>query len=287
LGTALVVAAAIAWSTAPFFTRLLHLDSWTILFWRGLSGGGCITAFLILTRGRAGLRDLIETDRSGWLVACLSTLGMVTFIPALQLTNVSNVAIIIATGPFAAAGIAWIWLREATRLSTLIAGLVALGGIAIIVGSPGGADIRGIGLACIMMVAIAAMTVAVRRHKQSSMVAAAALSNFLGSLVSIPFAQGLAGVTGRDLAVLAMFGLFQVGMGLTLFVLGSRLLPSGQASLIATLETPLMPFWVWLAFDELPTSRALIGGSLVMGAVVADIIADNWARAQTGITSGR
>jgi drug/metabolite transporter (DMT)-like permease len=94
-------------------------------------------------------------------------------------------------------------------------------------------------------------------------------------------------VTGRDLAVLAMFGLFQVGMGLTLFVLGSRLLPSGQASLIATLETPLMPFWVWLAFDELPTPRALIGGSLVMGAVVADIIADNWARAQTGTTINR
>ena len=288
LGITLVVAAAIAWSTAPFFTRLLHLDSWTILFWRGLSGGGCITAFLVLTRGRAGLRDLAETGKSAWLVACLSTLGMVTFIPALQLTNVSNVAIIIATGPFAAAGIAWIWLREPTRPSTLIAGLVALCGIAIIVGSPGGAaDIRGIGLACIMMVAIAAMTVAIRRHRQSSMVAAAALSNFLGSLVSIPFAQGLADVTGRDLAVLAMFGLFQVGMGLTLFVLGSRLLPSGQASLIATLETPLMPFWVWLAFDELPTPRALIGGSLVMGAVVADIIADNWARAQNETTINR
>jgi drug/metabolite transporter (DMT)-like permease len=136
-----------------------------------------------------------------------------------------------------------------------------------------------------MMVAIAAMTVAVRRYKQSSMVAAAALSNFLGSLVSIPFTQGLADVTGRDLAVLAMFGLFQVGLGLTLFVLGSRLLPSGQASLIATLETPLMPFWVWLAFDELPTPRALIGGSLVMGAVVADVIADHWARARPGAAS--
>ncbi|MDB5608722.1 MAG: EamA/RhaT family transporter, partial [Bradyrhizobium sp.] len=264
LGTALVVVAAVAWSTAAVFTRLLHLDSWTILFWRGLFGGGFIAAFLIATQGRAGLRELAATGRSSWLVASLSTLGMVTFIPALQLTNVSNVAIIIATGPFVAAGIAWIWLREATRHSTLIAGFVALCGIAVIVGSPGGAaDFRGIGLACIMTAAIAGMTVAVRRHKQISMVAAAALSNFLGSLVSIPFAQNLAGVTHRDLAVLALFGFFQVGTGLTLFVLGSRLLPSGQASLIATLETPLMPFWVWLAFGEFPTPRALIGGSLV------------------------
>jgi drug/metabolite transporter (DMT)-like permease len=71
-----------------------------------------------------------------------------------------------------------------------------------------------------------------------------------------------------------MFGFFQVALGLTLFVLGSRLLPSGQASLIATLETPLMPFWVWLAFQEVPASRTLVGGALVMGAVLADIIAD-------------
>src|SRR5258708_17821592 len=101
-GIALVIAAAVAWSTAPFFIRLLHFDSWMILFWRGLFGGGCITAFLVLTQGRAGLRDLIETGRSGWLVACLSALRLVSFIPALQLTNVSNVAVSFATQPLLA-----------------------------------------------------------------------------------------------------------------------------------------------------------------------------------------
>ena len=83
LGIALVAAAAVAWSTAPFFTRLLPFDSWTILFWRGLFGGGLIAALLVLMQGRAGLRDLIRIGKSGWLVASLSTLGMVAFIPAL------------------------------------------------------------------------------------------------------------------------------------------------------------------------------------------------------------
>jgi drug/metabolite transporter (DMT)-like permease len=106
------------------------------------------------------------------------------------------------------------------------------------------------------------------------MVAAAALSNFLGSIVSIPFAHGIASVAATDLVVLAMFGFFQVALGLTLFVLGSRLLPSGQATLVATLETPLMPFWIWLAFQEAPAPRALVGGALVMGAVIADVISD-------------
>jgi drug/metabolite transporter (DMT)-like permease len=133
-----------------------------------------------------------------------------------------------------------------------------------------------------MTVAIAAMTVTVRTHRNTPMVAAAALSNLLGSAVSIPFAQGIASVTAGDLMILAMFGFFQVALGLSLFMLGSRLLPSGQATLIATLETPLMPFWVWLAFQEVPSSRALVGGALVIGAVIADIVGDSRAQKQTG-----
>lgn len=124
-GIVLIVAAAVAWSTAPLFTRLLAFDSWTILFWRGLFGGSVIAAMLVLMQGRAGLRDLAGMGRIGWLVASLSTLAMVCFIPALQLTSVSNVAVIIATGPFVAAAMAWIWLREAIHWRTLLASLAA------------------------------------------------------------------------------------------------------------------------------------------------------------------
>src|SRR5882757_8249333 len=125
-GIALVVAAAIAWSTAPFFTRLLHFDSWTILFWRGLFGGSAIALFLIATQGWSGARSLVTLGANGWLVAGLSTFGMVTFIPSLQLTSVANVAIIVAVQPFVAALIAWVWLREAAAPRTMGASLVAL-----------------------------------------------------------------------------------------------------------------------------------------------------------------
>jgi len=275
IGIALVVAAAIAWSTAPFFTRLLPYDSWTILFWRGVFASAMITAILLALQGRAGLRDLIRMSKSGWLVASLSASAMIAFIPSLQLTSVSNVAIIIATGPFVTAALAWVWLREVPHLRTMIASFVALCGVAVIVGSARvGSDILGVALACFMTLAIAAMTVLLRRHKDTSMVAAAALSNVLGSIVSIPFAHGIAAVTAADILILAMFGCLQVALGLTLFFLGSRLLPSSQAALISTLETPLMPFWIWLAFSEVPALRVLLGGALVMGAVIADIVGD-------------
>jgi drug/metabolite transporter (DMT)-like permease len=281
-GIVLLIAAAIAWSTAPFFTRLLPLDSWTIIFWRGVFGGTFIAVALLAARGRAGLQDFRGMDRIAWLVASLSTLGMIAFIPALQLTSVSNVAIIIATGPFATAALAWVWLRERPRWQTLVAMAVAFCGIVIIVGGAGGrSDVIGIALACFMMAVIAAMTVVVRRHKGTPMVAAAALSNFLGSVVSLPFADSITSVTSAQLLTLAMFGVFQVGLGLSLFMLGSRYLPSGQAALIGTLETPLMPFWIWLAFQEIPTARALIGGAIVMAAVVADITGESRPPQQT------
>ena len=274
-GIALVIAAAIAWSTAPFFTRLLHYDSWTIIFWRGLFGGGFVALLLVATQGKRGLRDIVVMKPSGWLVAALSTFGMVTFIPALQLTSVANVAIIVAFQPFAAAGIAWLWLREAAHPRTMLASLVALAGIMVIVSAAaGGADYRGVGLAVLMILSISVMTVVIRRHRDTSMVAAASVSNFLGSLVSIPFAQGITAVTPSDLGILVLFGLFQVGLGLTFFTIGSRNLPAAQSSLIGMLETPLMVFWVFLGFGEIPSTRALIGGALVMGAVISDILAD-------------
>ena len=275
LGIALVVAAAIAWSTAPFFTRLLPYDSWTILFWRGLFASAMIVAIMLMLQGRTGLRDVIRMRKSGWLIASLSASAMIAFIPSLQLTSVSNVAIIIATGPFVTAALAWVWLREVPHVRTMIASVVALCGVAVIVGHARvGSDILGVALACFMTLAIAAMTVLLRRHKNTSMVAAAALSNVLGSIVSIPFAREIGGVTGADILILAMFGCLQVALGLTLFFLGSRLLPSGQAALISTLETPLMPFWIWVGFAEIPALRVLLGGALVMGAVIADIIGD-------------
>jgi len=278
-GALLVVAAAVAWSTAPFFTRLLHLDSWTILFWRGVFASIFITTVLAVTEGRKGLRNLVAMRPRGWLVAGLSAFGMMTFIPSLQLTSVANVAVIVAVQPFAAAAIAWIWLRETVSLRTLLASMLAFAGIVITVsGAAGATDYRGIGLAIAMMLAISLMTVVIRRHRETSMLAAVALSNLLSSLASLPFAYGNVLVPQADLVTLALFGFCQVGMGLTMFTLGSRLMPSGQASLIATLETPLMPFWVWLAFQEVPSVRALIGGALVMGAVIADIVADQSAQ---------
>jgi drug/metabolite transporter (DMT)-like permease len=272
LGMALVAGAAAAWSTAGFFTRLLPYDAWTILFWRGVFGCA-FTVLLLVATQRGDWRAAFRIGWPGWLVACLSTTGMMAFIPALQTTSVANVAIINATGPFVAACLAWLWLGERAPARTLAASILALAGVVIMVsGTRVSADLVGIALACVMRLALSSMTVTIRRFRDTPMVAAAALSNLLGSIASAPFASGLAAVSAPDIGIFVMFGLFQITLGLSLFVTGSRLLPPSQASLISALQTPLMPFWVWLAFSEVPSTPALIGGALVIVAVVGDIL---------------
>ena len=145
LGIALVVAGAVAWSTAPFFTRLLPFNSWTILFWRGLFGGGLIAVVMVLMQGRAGLRDLTGIGKNGWLVASLSTLGMVVVHPGaaahqrVERGDHHRDGTVRRRGASPGYGLAR--PRAGERM---LASLVALCGVAIIVGNArAGSDITG------------------------------------------------------------------------------------------------------------------------------------------------
>ena len=78
----------------------------------------------------------------------------------------------------------------------------------------------------------------------------------------------------RDLALLALFGIGQLGVGLLLFTRGARLIPVAEASLIAVLESVLGPVWVWLVVGERPGVFSLAGGAVILSALVAHTAAD-------------
>ena len=72
-----------------------------------------------------------------------------------------------------------------------------------------------------------------------------------------------------------MFGATQTGLVFLLLTKGSRPIPATETALISALETPLAPAWVWLAFGEVPTAAAMVGGTIVLGAVVGHIVAES------------
>ena len=274
-GVLCVTASAVAWSTAGFFTRLIPFDAWTILFWRGVFAG-LFTAGYVVWRYRGDtLRLYRSMGRPGWLFAVCSAVGMTTFIPALKLTTVADVAIIYATAPFVTAVLAWIWLRERTGAATWIAAALAFVGVLVTLGGSGfGANLWGDLLAFTMTATVAVAMVICRRRRDIPMVPAAALSILFGSIVSLPWAHPAApGPT--ELAYLALFGFFQMTLGLTLFTIGARLIPAAHTALIGALEAPLAPLWVWIAFSELPPRLVFVGGAIVMIAVIGHILIEN------------
>ena len=88
----------------------------------------------------------------------------------------------------------------------------------------------------------------------------------------MPFA-GQLWVSGHDFFYLALFGLINSAIGIVLFTLGSRLLPAIETGLVGSLDAPLAPIWVWLAFGETPTTATLLGGLIVFAAVFAHVLA--------------
>lgn len=275
LGLGLVALAAMFWSLSGFFTRSISADLTTMLFWRGLfSGTGVLLVFLWVERGHA-IKILRSLRWPAFVVAVLSTTGMLTGIGAFRYGSVADAMVIYATVPFVTAGVAFLTIGERPSRSTLIASGVALCGIIIMLwGSSGeGGTWFGKLLACITTISMASLTTLMRRHREVAMLPAMALSGYLCTLFCFVFADTLQ-ISGRDFMLCATFGIIQNASGLALYVFGSRLIPAAEATLLAALEVPFAPLWVWLVFGETPAPQTLLGGAVVLTAMFGHIVSE-------------
>ncbi len=272
LGWTLVGLSAVAWSTAGFFTRLIEEDVWTILFWRGFFGGLALALMVVVQSRGAVIKAYSGLGGMGLLLAVISGLGMIAFLSSLRLTTVADVYVIYATVPFITAGVAWLILRERTSWIILAASALALVGVVVTLsGASYGGSLLGQFIALLMTLTMALMTVILRWKRDIPVVPALGLSAWVAAFISFWFCDPF-DVSASDLALLAVFGLTQSALGLLLFGMGSRLIPSAEATLITALDVPLAPLWVWLAFGEVPNPYTLLGGAIVLAAVSGHIV---------------
>jgi len=173
-----------------------------------------------------------------------------------------------------AALLAWFLMREAIPLRTWIAMAAALFGVAIMVGgSVGSGGLWGDALCVLMSVGFAVVIVITRSHREISMTPATALGMAIAFAATAPFSQ-IAGVPGRDIFLLAALGAGQIALGLILFTAGARLIPAAQAGLITLIEIVLGPLWVWLIYREEPDTLTIVGGSVIVCAVLLHAFAE-------------
>ncbi len=273
-GTALVAGSAVAYSLAGYFTRLIPLDVMTLLFWRGVFGGLMITALVLVQYRRHAWGKTRAIGWEGLAVAALGVLSSYLYLSAFRHTSVADVAIIYATLPFMTAGLSWLLLREREGWRVIASSLAALAGVAIMTGGAVRAGhVTGDLLALAMTLTFAGTMVLMRRSgRQVSLLPAVAIMCFLTSIVAAPFAR-IGPITTLPLLDLALFGTCQLGLGLVFLTFGMRRVPTTRAALIGMLDTPLAPLWVWLAFSEVPPPLTLIGGAVVMAAVLWNMTA--------------
>ncbi len=110
-----------------------------------------------------------------------------------------------------------------------------------------------------------------RRYPGIPALPATCVASALSAFAVLPFAT-LSGISAHDLGLLALFGLVNQVLGFGLFALGARLLPPMETALIVAIDAPLAPLWVWLVFSETPSPATLIGGVIVLVAVIGHIL---------------
>jgi drug/metabolite transporter (DMT)-like permease len=272
LGTLLLVASAVAYSSAGFYTRLIEVDVWTMLFWRGVFGGLFLVGMIVWRERRRTLAAVRAIGGTGLVVAACSAIATVCFINAMRLGSVADVLVIDAMIPFLTAGIAWLLIGEREDRITLCATLIALAGV-VVMARPAVTQGRIAGdlLALAMAVLMSTAMVLIRGKREVSMLPAVGLSAFLCALIVAPFAHPF-DIGASDLALLGLFGMSQFGLGLLLLALGTPLVSATRGALLGVLQTPLGTLWVWLAFAEAPASATLLGGMIVLVAVVGDVM---------------
>ena len=271
-----MVANAAMWSIAGVVTRLLQsAQSFEVTFWRSVFTVLSLLLILRLVQGRGFLPRLFAAPRVlWWRGVCWA--GMFTaFMVALTLTRVAEVLITMALGPLLSALIARVFFRQKIATSTWIAiGIASVGMVWMFAEPrPEGATQWPWGTLIALIVPLsAAVNWNIVQHAQSrgqavDMVPAVLIGAALSALVTLPFAFPFQAST-QDVAWLALLGLVQLAIPCTLVVICARVLPAAEISLLALLEVLFGTLLAWFFANEVPSDRVLIGGTLVLLALL-------------------
>ncbi len=274
---ALMVLVTLLWSIAGVVTR--HLDaarSFEVTFWRSLFNALTLAVGLTLLRGPALWPGLLRADRVLWASGLCWAVMYTAFMVALTLTTVANVLVTMAIGPMLTALLSRVVLGQHLPLHTWLAIVVAGIGIASMFGAEAGrgGSLLGSLVACAVPLAGAINWILLQRNAESGaqaadMLPAVLLGALISAAVTLPLAWPLQ-ASAHDLGLLALLGSVQLALPCLLVVRLSRELPAPEIALLALLEVIFGVTWAWLGAGERPPASVLLGGVLVLGALVAN-----------------
>ena len=270
----LMVLVTLLWSIAGVVTR--HLDSarsFEVTFWRSFFTALSLVVGLLAWRGRGLWTSLRDGGRWLWLSGLCWAVMFTAFMLALTLTSVAYVLVTMALGPVITALFSRIFLRFPLPWSTWLAIVVAGLGVAVMFGGESGDGFAPAGVlvaCCVPLAGAANWTVLqrVRQQREVDMLPAVLIGAIVSALFTLPLAWPLQ-ASGHDLGLLALLGSVQLALPCLLVVRLSRHLPAAEISLLALLEVVFGVAWAWWWAGEQPSLNVLLGGGMVLLALVA------------------
>jgi DME family drug/metabolite transporter len=291
-GILLGIAAATCWSLGGVLVRLTDgIDSWQIVLYRSLTVLILMGAWMALTHGRRAFAVIRHAGLNGVVAGIAVGLAGLCFVLSLFYTTVAQSIFMTGITPFCAAFLAWWLLGERVGWASFGAMVIALIGLGIMVaGSLGNTSFIGTLLALFSAFAFSCYSVLLRYGQQTDMTAALiwnALFLCLLSLIALlaptplrsSFGPGELAIGWTNYMWVTLMGAVQLTLGLVLFTLASRSVPAAQLALLALVEPTLGPIWAFLAVNEVPPVSTVIGGVVVMSAIVIQVLATSGGRA--------
>lgn len=271
-----MVVAAFLWSIAGVFTR--HLDSaksFEVTFWRSLFCALAMMVWFAYTRGFGAIAYVRASGKAGLVSGLMWAVMFTCFMIALTMTSTANVLIVNALSPLFATVLAWAVLKSSIAGRTWAAIATAMIGMMIMFADQarGGAGVwLGMVVALGVPVAAAINVVNIKKTGARLDLAPAVL---IGALLSCAFTLPLStpfAATGKDVLLLAILGIFQLAIPCVMMVRASAHLSAPELALLGLLEVLMGPLWSWLGAGEVPPGTTLLGGAIVLAALVANEI---------------
>lgn len=269
----MLLAGTIAAGNSPLFREVQSAGQWDVIFTR--NGAMFLTLLALLAVKSGG--HVIQAFRAAGLPAlaagCILGLGNTTFALSIIHTTVANSLFILSASPFVAAAFAWLLLRERVALTTLWFMLAALVGVGIMVYEGLGAG-RFFGnlMSVITMLCHAGFVVSLRAGKAADMLPAVVIAGFTGTVIAAGAGANPASMTDYDLFICITMGVVTMSFGFVFFTMGSRHVPAAQVALLSLTEVVFGPLMVLFTHREVPSSLTLVGGAIVLTAVIAQAI---------------
>jgi len=241
---------------------------WQILFWRSIFFTLVVLIYLIISYKKKIFKSFYDSGIPGFLGGFILSIGFCGYVFSMYNTTVANANFIIQTQTIFLAIFGYIFLKEKISTITLISIILAISGIVLMLGnSLSAGDMMGNLGAFTMPISFATLILIIRKYPKVDMVPSQFIAGVFAIIIGYVFSNNI-NVSYHDIFLGFLAGFFQVGFGFIFITIGARRTPAAMVGVIMLTEAVLGPLWAWLFVNETPPLIVLVGGTIVIFAVL-------------------